>query len=136
MRGEVIDIECEIDSEYIINQGVFMIPKDGYWTVGSTYDHNVLSYEPQEAGIENLKNRLNKIYSGNYRIREKRAGVRPATHDRKPYIGFHKKNGTIAIFNGFGTKGVSLTPYFAKHFADVLEKNIKLDEEVDVQRVY
>ncbi|WP_462252868.1 NAD(P)/FAD-dependent oxidoreductase [Ekhidna sp.] len=135
VRGELIDIACDLKSDCIINQGVFMIPKGDRFTVGSTYDHNVLSYEPQEAGIKSLEERLKKLYSGKYQILNKRAGVRPATHDRKPYIGFHHRYKTLGIFNGFGTKGVSLTPHFAKHFVDVLQAKCEIDKEVNVQRV-
>lgn len=135
VRGETIDIECELKSGYVINQGIFMIPKGGYYTVGSTYDHKILSYEPQTSGIEEIEQRMSRIFSGAYRIIEKRAGIRPATHDRKPYIGFHKSLQNVAIFNGFGTKGVSLTPYFAKHFADVLENRAEIEKDVDVKRV-
>lgn len=136
VRGEIIDIICDLDSEYIINQGVFMIPKKDHFTVGSTYDHSLLTYEPQQKGIENILARLEKIYKGAIKVKEARAGVRPATHDRKPYIGFHKEFQTLGIFNGFGTKGVSLSPYFAKHFVDVLEGRLEIDEEVNVQRTY
>ena len=136
VRGEVIDIECELSSPYIINQGVFMIPKNGYFTVGSTYDHVLLTYEPQQKGVETLLRRIKDIFDGEVRVKNKKAGVRPATHDRKPYIGFHKNFKTLGIFNGFGTKGVSLSPYFAKHFAEVLENKTEIEEEVNVQRVY
>lgn len=136
VRGEIIDIECDLASDYVINQGVFMIPKNGYFTVGSTYDHKNLTFQPQESGIQNIQERLGKIFAGKYRILDKRAGVRPASHDRRPYIGFHKNFRTLSIFNGFGTKGVSLTPYFAKHFVDVLEGKTDLEKEANVERVY
>ncbi len=136
VRGEIIDIACDLDTRYIINQGVWMIPKGDFFTVGSTYDHKTLTYHPQPQGIENIKERLGKIFSGEYRVINERAGVRPATLDRKPYIGFHKKIRTVGIFNGFGTKGVSLSPYFAKHFADVLDKSEELQQEINVERVY
>jgi len=136
VRGDIMDIQCNLKSEYIINQGVFMIPKNDFITVGSTYDHKVLSYIPQPLGIQALEERLAKIFTGDYRILNRRAGIRPATRDRRPFIGFHKKIKSLAIFNGMGAKGVSLSPYFAKHFVDVLEGKCELDEEVDVQRTY
>lgn len=135
VRGEIIDIACELESPYIVNQGVFMIPKGDRYTVGSTYDHKNLSFIPQEEGIKSLEERLKKLFLGEYRILEKSAGVRPATHDRKPYIGFHHKYKTLGIFNGFGTKGVSLTPHFAKHYVEVLLGKSEIDKEVNVQRV-
>ncbi|MEO9872520.1 NAD(P)/FAD-dependent oxidoreductase [Ekhidna sp.] len=135
VRGEIIDIECDFKSDFIINQGVFMIPKKDRITIGATYDHKNLTFEPQESGIKSLEERLKKIFKGDFRIIDKQAGVRPATHDRKPYIGLHKKYKTLGIFNGFGTKGVSLAPYFAKHFVDVLTHRDEIDQEVHVQRV-
>jgi glycine/D-amino acid oxidase-like deaminating enzyme len=136
VRGELMDIECNINLPFIFNQGVFMIPKGNHIiTIGSTYDHGILSFEPQASGIKNLRDRLDKVFTGSYKIIGERAGIRPATHDRKPFIGMHHKIKTLGIFNGFGTKGVSLTPYFAKHFADVLENKCELDKNVDVQRV-
>ncbi|NQZ75497.1 MAG: FAD-binding oxidoreductase [Ekhidna sp.] len=134
VRGEIIDIKCDLNTDFIVNQGVFMIPKGDRVAVGSTYDHNNLSFEPQESGIKSLQERLKKLYTGDFDLLEARAGVRPATHDRKPYIGLHQKYKTLGIFNGFGTKGVSLTPYFAKHFVDFLLGNCELEEEVNVQR--
>ena len=136
VRGELMDIECNLSTENIVNRGVFMIPKSGYFTVGSTYDHSNLSYEPQESGISDLEGRLSKLFKGSYRIIDKRAGIRPATKDRKPFIGLHPEKETLGIFNGFGTKGVSLTPYFATQFVDFLEGNGKIEKEADVQRVY
>ncbi len=136
VRGEVIDVEIGIPADYIINRGVFMVPKNGYFTVGSTYDHSKLTFEPQEDGIINLTQRLSKLYTGSYRIIDKRAGIRPATYDRRPFIGLHPKKETLGIFNGFGTKGVSLTPYFATQYVDYLEGSSAIDEEADVQRVF
>lgn len=136
VRGELIDIECDLPSDCIINRGVFMIPKNGHHTVGSTYDHRHLTFEPQPEGISNLKQRLSKLFAGSYRIKNERAGIRPATFDRKPFIGLHPKKETLGIFNGFGTKGVSLTPYFATQFVDFLEGKSKIETEADVQRVY
>ena len=136
VRGEIIDIECDLESPYIINQGIFMIPKNSYFTVGSTYDHAVLTHKPQEEGIKSLMEKVRTLFDGDFQIVAKRAGVRPATHDRKPFIGFHKDFQTLGIFNGFGTKGVSLSPYFAKHFVDVMVQGGKVEEEVDVQRVF
>ena len=136
VRGEIIDIECDLESPYIINQGVFMIPKNSCFTVGSTYDHSLLTHDPQEEGVKCLTENISKIFDGDFQIVEKRAGIRPATYDRKPFIGFHKDFQTLAIFNGFGTKGVSLSPYFAKHFVDVLDQRVEIEAEVNVQRVY
>ena len=135
VRGDLMTISCSWSSPHIIKKGIFMIPKDNHFLIGSTYDHQVLNFEPQIYGIFELKERLNKLFNGTYTILSTLAGVRPATYDRRPFIGFHKKEEKIGIFGGFGTKGVSLSPFFAKHFLDYLEGNSKLNKETDVQRV-
>ncbi len=126
VKGEVIDVDFQLGADLIVNRGVFIIPKKGFSTVGSTYDHNDLSWEPTEKGSSSICEKLDKIFSGKYRILRQRAGIRPATFDRRPFIGFNSEDNRMGIFNGFGSKGVSLVPFFAKQFA----KNIVFGEEV------
>jgi glycine/D-amino acid oxidase-like deaminating enzyme len=65
------------------------------------------------------------------KILKHKAGLRPATFDRKPFIGFHDKHKNVAIFNGFGSKGVSLIPYFAMNLADHICFGKKMSLEVN-----
>jgi glycine/D-amino acid oxidase-like deaminating enzyme len=81
-----------------------------------------------------LKDKLSKIFSGSYDIIRKNVGIRPATFDRRPYIGHLAKNEHINIFNGFGTKGVSLVPFFTKLFVQKLRKGDNLPEAVRLDR--
>lgn len=135
VRGEVLDIRCELPTDRIYNRGVFMLPRDGFFRVGSTYDHSPLTFEPQAKGIAELQQRLTKLFDGRYELVATRAGVRPATADRRPYIGWHPQNNAVGIFNGFGAKGVSLVPYFSKLFADTIEGKSIILREADVSRV-
>lgn len=136
IRGEVINIKCNLPADKIYNRGVFMLPKDGCFRVGSTYDHDNLTYKPQQSGITELERRLKKLYTDTYEISSVSAGVRPTTNDRRPYIGWHPENKAVGIFNGFGTKGVSLVPYFSKLFVDSIEGKAKVHVEADVSRVF
>jgi glycine/D-amino acid oxidase-like deaminating enzyme len=62
-------------------------------------------------------------------------GVRPTIKDRRPVIGFHPAHPQLGYFNGFGTKGVSLAPYFARQMADLLTNTIRaVHPEVDIRR--
>ena len=80
--------------------------------------------------IESLKKTLNcpfeVIYHG--------AGMRPSTRYRRPFIGFHPEHEHIGTFNGMGTKGMSLAPYFAEHFAEHIANGRGLSEEVDIRK--
>jgi glycine/D-amino acid oxidase-like deaminating enzyme len=75
-----------------------------------------------------------RLIKANFSIQQHEAGVRPATADRRPLLGLHPAFPCMGIFNGLGTKGVSIAPYFAAHFADLLLENKQLDQEVSISR--
>ncbi len=134
VKGEILKIETDLATDMILNRGVFVVPKKDGFSVGSTYDHQNLDYEPSEKGIADLRKRLSKLFTLDYSEKGAVAGVRPATFDRRPFLGT-KYEGKIGIFNGFGTKGVSLVPYFANQFINYLSQKSELIPEVDVNRV-
>ncbi|MCY7359141.1 MAG: FAD-dependent oxidoreductase, partial [Rudanella sp.] len=51
-----------------------------------------------------------------------------------PFIGIHPQHPSVGIFGGFGSKGVSLSPYLAHQFARHLLEGKDLDNEVNIQR--
>jgi hypothetical protein len=46
------------------------------------------------------------------------------------------KHPQIGVFNGLGTKGVSLAPYFAYQFADHLINGAEIEHEVHISRFF
>jgi glycine/D-amino acid oxidase-like deaminating enzyme len=62
--------------------------------------------------------------------------VRPATLHRRPFVGFNPQYPQVGIFNGMGTKGITLAPYFAQHFVNHIVHQHPLDVEVDVKRYF
>ena len=64
------------------------------------------------------------------------AGIRPATKDRRPIIGKHPEYEHIYMFNGFGSKGVPLVPFFSQNLLAHLETNSDIHPEVDLSRYY
>jgi glycine/D-amino acid oxidase-like deaminating enzyme len=51
-------------------------------------------------------------------------------------MGNHPHHNNVFIFNGLGTKGVSLAPYFAKEMLSFLETNKVLLPEANIERFY
>lgn len=135
VKGEILEIDTNLPEDLIINRGVFVLPKNGHFSVGSTYDHQNLNYNPSVNGINSLKERLSKVFNGDYEVVRETAGIRPATYDRKPFIGFHRNYPMLGIFNGFGTKGVSLVPFFASQLVNYLKGEGEIMSDVDVCRV-
>ena len=92
-------------------------------------------------GLEGICNcsfknlRLDNLISATYEIEYHWAGVRPTVSDRRPILGQNPGSKNIYIFNGLGTKGVMLAPYFAKEMMKCLgDSGYCLDAEVDVRR--
>jgi glycine/D-amino acid oxidase-like deaminating enzyme len=136
VKGEILLIKPEITHDVVFNRGIFVLPTGAYSKVGSTYDHDDLSYQTTEKGKKYLEEKIGKLCKFRYDVVDQIAGVRPATRDRKPFIGLHPTHKPLAIFNGLGTKGVSLAPYFASQFTEHLLEQKPLEEAIDVKRFY
>jgi glycine/D-amino acid oxidase-like deaminating enzyme len=136
VKGELLDIEIEnINIQEIINQGAFVIPlKNNIYRLGATYSWHELDFIPTEQGKQDLVEKYQKLMKPDMKILAHRAGVRPATKDRRPFIGMHPEFQNLGIFNGLGSKGVSLAPFFAKQFVDFLVNNKELHPEVNINR--
>ncbi|MDH5366436.1 MAG: FAD-binding oxidoreductase [Cyclobacteriaceae bacterium] len=137
VKGEVLEITPESDFEQIYNRGVFIMPRrDEKYIVGATYDTKDLTYSITEKARNTLIEKLEVIFKLDYNISGQKAGIRPATKDRKPFVGMHPETDKVGIFNGLGTKGVTLAPYFAKQFSEYLVNGKDVDNEVNVSRYY
>ena len=136
VKGELLDIKIhEINIQEIINQGAFVIPLgDDVYRLGATYSWHELDFIPTEQGRNELMGKYQKLMKPEMKIGSHRAGVRPATKDRRPFIGMHPEFENVGIFNGLGSKGVSLAPYFAKQFVDFLVNDKELHPEVNINR--
>lgn len=135
-KGEHLVIHSEkLNLKNVLNKNVFVIPKgNNTYNVGSTFSWDDLSEKVTEAGRKELKDKLAKMIACEYKIVEERAAVRPTIKDRRPVIGRHPEYHNVYIFNGMGTKGVSLSPYFSNHFVQYLAGNVHILPEISVNR--
>ena len=136
VKGEILDIEIQnLDLQEIINQGVFVIPLgENKFRLGATYKWDVLDSVSTEEGAVILTEKYQKLMKPQMRILSQRAGVRPATKNRRPFLGMHPEIENFGIFNGFGSKGVSLAPFFGKQLVDFLVYQKELHPEVNINR--
>ena len=138
-KGEIITIKLNgnhvIPIDKVINKGVFILPLgNNTYKVGATYEWQDLSQLPTEKGKSDLIEKLQKVLKVPFEITDHQAGVRPTVSDRRPLIGLHPDHPSLAVFNGLGTKGVMLAPYFAKQFVNFLEHQLPLDKEANINR--
>ena len=106
---------------------------DTYW-IGSTYGWDFADDLPTDEAYHFLKERLEDVLKTDFEIIEHRAAIRPTVKDRRPFLGIHPEFKQLALFNGLGTKGASLGPFFANHMAMHLVKGETVDPMVDIGR--
>ena len=137
VKGEILTIDPEIHFKFIFNRQIFILPlQDGLYRVGATYNWDYRHINPTEEAKKYLEQKLNQFFPVNYNVKIHLAGIRPATKDRRPFVGLHPNFPSVGIFNGLGSKGVTLSPYFTEQFVDYLLKDKELDKEVNINRYY
>ncbi len=137
VKGEILHLKMKTDFQTIYNHSCFIIPNDdGMFKAGSTYDRMDLTDRPTEKGKNEITKKLDALLKMEYTIVNHEAGIRPGTVPRRPLIGAHPAHGNMYIFNGMGTKGVSLAPFFSNQFVKNLEEGNNLDQEVDIKKYY
>jgi glycine/D-amino acid oxidase-like deaminating enzyme len=136
-KGEALVVEIPgLPAHTIYKKSMMMVPmaeKDMFW-VGASYlwdfDHADPTSEFRDKTINMLKEWLKIPFS----VREHRSGLRPATLERRPFVGFHPLHPAIGILNGMGTKGYSLAPFFARQLTNHLLQGEAIIAEADINR--
>jgi glycine/D-amino acid oxidase-like deaminating enzyme len=136
LKGEVLHLNINYSSNFILNRNGFILPRDGNYVAGSNYDLTGTDWQTTTDARDEIKGKIDKILNIDYEIVDQKAGLRPTTHDRRPVIGLIPKHPQIGVFNGLGTKGVSLAPYFAHQFADYLINGAEIEQEVHIGRFF
>jgi len=90
--------------------------------------------EPSDWAYEELLGKVKSDLSVDFKVIKHVAAVRPTVHDRRPLLGTHPEFPQLKVFNGLGTKGASLGPYWAKQMRKHLLEEMLLPEVVDIQR--
>ncbi len=136
-KGEALVLEIkDLPDQHIFKKGLMLVPmveKDRFW-LGSAYTWDFTDTLPTEAFRNNAERVLQSWIKQPYNIISHLAGLRPATLERRPFVGLHPTHPSVGILNGMGTKGCSLAPYFAKQFTDHLIYKMPITPEADVKR--
>jgi glycine oxidase len=136
LKGEVLTVQCDWKKDVILNRGVYMVPGTSAheWRVGATYNLKDTLPGITPSARHELTEKLDDLIHVPYTITGQQWGLRPTTPDRKPLIGAHPKYSSLIVFNGLGTKGVSLAPYFSEVLVRTMENKGTINKEADVTR--
>lgn len=136
VKGQILTARvADYPVRNIVNQGAFILPvNDTTIRIGATYSWHDLDWQTTADGRAFLEAKIRDLLHVPYEVIEQSAGIRPATKDRRPFVGLHPDYPSVGLFGGMGSKGVSLAPYVAYQFAQFLLAGEDLDPEVNIQR--
>jgi glycine/D-amino acid oxidase-like deaminating enzyme len=135
-KGEALLVEIkDIPDDLIYKKGINLVPLGNqlFW-VGSSYEWRFQDDQPTEMFRKKTESILLDWLKANFKVIEHFASVRPATLERRPFVGFHPANKNVGILNGMGTKGCSLAPYFASQLVENIVKQKSIDAGADINR--
>lgn len=137
-KGEVLTIRsAEFRKDEILNRKCFILPiEKGDFKLGATFSWDTTDTTPTKEAREMLLDQYNQLSTAPIEVLEQEGGIRPTVTDRRPLIGEHPVFKKLYIFNGMGTKGYMIAPYFSEQFTQHIFDGKKLDDEVNIVRFY
>lgn len=125
-----------LPDQHIYKKGLMIVPladQDLFW-IGASYIWDFDDPGPTAGFRHTTEEALKQWLKIPFTIVEHRSGLRPATLERRPFVGLHPLHPSAGILNGMGTKGCSLAPFFARQLTDHLLFEEPIIKEADVKR--
>ncbi len=139
-KGEILSCKTAAAvPEQIANYGYWLIPgRQQVFKTGATFAVDFQDDQPTLQAKHRLLEALAVVCPqlSELDVVEHRAGIRPTTLDKQPFIGSHPKHASLHIFNGFGAKGSLMIPWYARQFAQVLNQQASLPAHCDIRRYH
>jgi len=137
-KGQMVTVKVrpDLSPDHIYNQQFYLFPTrtQGTFRLGATYEWDELNEVPTDAADSELMSRVQKALDIEMEILDRQAAIRPNVADRRPLIGQHPENPRLFLFNGMGSKGVMLAPFFAKQLVDSIYNGGNIEPEADLRR--
>ena len=138
MKGDVLTVKInDYPIEDVINKHFFFISlPNGNHRIGSSYIRDFKDDLPTIEGLNEITAGAHTILKKTFVLIDHKAGVRPTITGHRPIIGMHPKQPLVLIFNGLGTKGVSIAPFAANELTKFLVFHQEIEESISVNRFY
>lgn len=137
-HGEIITCNTgKALPDAMVNKGKWLLPINNHTCrIGATYDTSLTTLTLHDTSKQQLLDFANHVFNHPYhfQITQHQAGIRPTTLDKQPFIGFHPKHQNTAIFNGFGSRGSLLIPWYSQLFTQSLLNNSAIPSEANISR--
>lgn len=136
-KGEALIIEAaDLPASHIYKKSVTLVPfkEAGIFWAGTNYIWEFDNDQPTETFRKTTEQILSGWLKVPFKIVDHKAAIRPATVERRPFVGLHPLYKNVGILNGMGTKGCSLAPYFAHQLVEHILNGAPIEREADIAR--
>ena len=137
-KGEIITIESQKPlPKRIISKSHWLLPLDQQQAkFGASYTWQWHDEQPTKEMRDELLRSCGDMlmYSDSVKLANHQAGIRPTTKDKQAFIGTHPDYARAHCFNGFGSKGSLLIPYYSACLVDNLLSSKALPDSVNIKR--
>ncbi len=137
-KGEAFILKIpNFKTDLILQKNLIVLPlgDETYWA-GATNTWNDLSMAPTAAGREELIAGLKDLLKIPFEIKQHYAAIRPTIKDRVPVVGAHPEIKNMFMLNGMGTKGASLSNYYARQLFAHIFSGKEINKEANINRFY
>jgi len=120
-KGELLSFRpgSVVPSTAVAHHGHWVLPiNEQLMKIGATYTWQWNNDQPSSEAEQQLLAFAKRLLGEDVpmHVIDHRAGIRPTTRDKQPFIGSHPEYTTLHIFNGFGSRGSLIIPHYAKLF--------------------
>lgn len=135
-KGEALIVRCnDLNLTHIYSNGITITPiGNNQYYIGSSYDWKDDTLMNTAEKINFFKQQFEKICKAPYELIQQKVGLRPTTVNRRPFVGEHPAYKNMFVLNGFGTKGLSLAPYFSNQLIEYIFAKKPIHEEASIRK--
>ncbi|HEY1192397.1 MAG TPA: FAD-dependent oxidoreductase, partial [Gemmata sp.] len=135
-KGEFLTVRVPgLTEARVVHRGVWLAPMGAdLFRAGATYSWEPLDAQPTPEGRAELESKLRAVLRLPFEVVAHHAAVRPVVSTGLPVLGRHPVLPQLAYFNGLGSKGSLLAPFFADQLARHLCGTGASDPAVNVSR--
>ncbi len=126
--------EANLLCDVVKKNALFVPLGNGLVWVGATYRRWTPSDAVPTSLLSALEAEVREQLSAPFEVVGPACGIRPTVRDRRPLIGESPMLRGVFLFNGLGTKGALLAPYWAEHLTNHLLEGTPIAPEVSVGR--
>ncbi len=130
-KGEILTLhQPGLQLQNIVNKGAYVLPiGDDKYLIGATYVWDENNERITTEGKEHLLTLWQQISNLPAEVLHHKAGVRPASRDRRPVVGASARQANVYCLNGLGTKGAM----HAARLSQILYEHIFEDKPIEFE---